>query len=82
MFFLLQKKEPEALITEDSESFCGVIFLPLKNQSQLVCDLGTQNLQPEKKNRFETRNKQNSEFYTLSSQNIFPSQQAIAFPDY
>lgn len=37
------------MITEDSESFCGVIFLPLKNQSQLICDLGTQNLQPEKK---------------------------------
>lgn len=71
------------MITEDSESFCGVIFLPLKNQSQLICDLGTQNLQPEKKkNRIETRNKQNSEFYTPSSQNIFSPQQAIGFPNY
>lgn len=79
-FFLLQKKEPQALISEGSESVYRVNSFPQKvNHNQLVTR--AHKISKQEKG-FQTGNKQKSEFYTSTPQNIFSSQGPIAFPNF
>lgn len=80
VFFLLQKKEPQALISEGSESVYRVNSFPQKvNHNQLVT--WAHKISKQEKG-FQTGNKQKSEFYTSTSQNIFSFQGPIAFPNF